>query len=154
MAMKPETMNDILEITQKLHRQLADNLVASAGTSPPEREKLLLEYLAEHEDKLARTLDVFQKESDLGPLDTWFYTYTDRHNIVERDLTQVPFSKMDTAQIAAEIANLHDQLIDLYSHLYERAESDSARKLLSQLLDVEKSKAKLISYESGQSGDF
>ncbi|MDQ2077011.1 hypothetical protein [Marinimicrobium sp. ABcell2] len=154
MVMKPETMNDILEITQKLHRQLADNLVSSADQSPPEREKLLLEYLSEHEDTLARTLDTFQKESDLGPLDTWFYTYTDRHNIVERDLSKIPFGEMDTGEIAAEIANLHDQLIDLYSHLYERAESDSARKVLSQLLDVEKSKGKLISYESGQSGDF
>lgn len=150
MTMIAETMNDVLTITQALHRQLADNLAESASDAP-EREKELLEYLAEHEDELARILEIFQKESDLAPLNTWFYLYTDRHSIVKRNMSQVPFAEMDANEISEEVANFHNQMIDLYSHLHERAESDSARQVLSQLLDVETSKGRTIIFESERS---
>lgn len=150
MAMKPETVNDILTITQNLHRQLADNLANSANKAP-EQSKQLLADMAEYEDDLARTLEIFQKEADLGPLNTWFYLYTDRHSIVERDLSQVPFADMDEEEIADELATLHHQFIDLYTHLHGRAEADSPRQLLSQLLDMETSKGHTIIFESGRS---
>lgn len=150
MPMTPKTMNDILNITENLHRQLADNLAHSANEAP-EANKQLLTEMAEHESELARTLKIFQNEGDAGPLNTWFYLYTDRHNIVDRDLSQVPFARMDTKEIADELATLHNQFIDLYTHLHERAEADSPRQLLSQLLEMETGKGRTIIFESGRS---
>src|SRR5690625_7182751 len=131
MAMKPQTLNDILTVTQGLHRQLADNLAESASEAP-EASKQLLADLAEHEADLARTVKIFQDEADLAPVATWFYLYTDRHSIVERDLSKIPFANMTPDEIAKELAELHNQFIDLFTHLHERAEADSPRQLLSR----------------------
>ena len=152
MAMTPQTMNDVLSITQALHRQLADNLADSASDAPEQSKKLLAD-MAEHEDNLARTLEIFQNESDPGPLNTWFYLYSDRHSIVKRDLSRVPFADMGADEIAEELATLHNQFIDLYTHLHERAEADSPRQLLSQLLEMETTKGRTIIFESGRRAD-
>lgn len=149
MAMKPQTLNDILTATQGLHRQLADNLAESASEAP-EASKQLLADMAEHEDDLARTVKIFQDEADLAPVATWFYLYTDRHSIVERNLSKIPFASMTPDEIAKELAELHNQFIDLFTHLHERAEADSPRQLLSQLLELETTTGQTVMFESGR----
>lgn len=152
MAMIPKTLNDILTTSQILHRQLADNLADSANHAPEQSQELLA-YIAEQEDLLARTLKVFQDEAEPAPLNTWFYLYTDRHSIVDRDLSKVPFASMTPDEIADELAELHNQFIDLFTHLLERAEADSPRQMLSELLDLETSKGHTIMFQSERSAE-
>jgi len=154
MAMEPKSMNDILTLTRQWHRQLSDHLHRSADETGPERNHMLLEYLAEHEQKLAQTLEIFAEKADLRALDTWFYEYTDRHKIIHKDPHQIPFTRMDNHEITAEIAQLHEQLVDLYTHLHQRAESGTAREVLAQLLEIEQSKSKLISFGAERSQDY
>lgn len=154
MAMEPKTMSDVLELTRRWHQQLSQHLHSSAGETGSERNEMLLDYLSEHERKLAATIEDFQRDANLEALNTWLYEYTDRHKIIHRDPHQIPFTRMSTDQITGEIANLHDQLVDLYKHLHERAESDSARETLQQLLDIERSKSRLISFGAERSQDY
>lgn len=154
MAMIPETMHDILDVTRQLHRELSQHLSQSADDNASERSQMLLNYLAEHEERLARTLETFQKKADLGSLDTWFYEYTDRHRVIHLDPAETPFAKMEASEIEQEMGQFHDQLIDLYTHLHERAENNTAKEVLAQLLELETTKAKLISFESGRSQEF
>ena len=154
MAMIPATMDDVLSLTQRFHQQLSDRLSAGARQNARERERLLLEYLAEHENKLARTMETFRERTDLGPLNTWFYEYTDRHKIGQFDPAKLDFKADDCERIASELAELHDQLIDLYTHLYQRAESQSAKQTLEQLLAIERDKTKLMSFESSRASEL
>ncbi|WP_041522283.1 hypothetical protein [Gilvimarinus agarilyticus] len=148
MAMLPKTMDDLLSAIEQYHKGLAEHLSNCADDGAPEREQLLLNYLAEHEKKLADTLSFFREREKLGPLNTWFYAYTDRHPITLRDPRETDFKNLDCEQICAEISNIHEQLLDLYVHLHERAECDSSRRTLDQLLNIERSNAKLLAREA------
>lgn len=144
MAMEPKTMADVLKLTQDWHQKMSKHLASSADATGSERNEMLLNYLSEHEDKLAKTLGTFLEKADLRALDTWFYEYTDRHKVIHQNPSDIPFSQMSNDEITGEIGQLHDQLVDLYTHLHERAESDTARGVLAQLLDIEESQSKTI----------
>tara|TARA_R110000850_G_scaffold6139_27_gene24301 strand:+ start:452 stop:916 length:465 start_codon:yes stop_codon:yes gene_type:complete len=148
MAMLPKTMDELLSTIEQFHKGLADHLTDCADDGSPEREQLLLSYLAQQEQKLAATLGVFRQKESLNSLNTWFYAYTDRHPITLRDPRETDFKNLDCEQICTEITNAHQQLIDLYTHLHERAESDSSRNTLSELLNIEQSNAKLLAREA------
>src|SRR5690625_5260093 len=60
---------------------------------------------------------------------------------------------MTPDEIAKELAELHNQLIDLFTHLHERAEADSPRQLLSQLLELETTTGQTVIFQSGQNED-
>ncbi len=144
MAMEPKTMADVLKLTQDWHHEISKHLQSSAEDTDSERNEMLLNYLSGHEDKLSKTLATFLEKADLRALDTWLYEYTDRHKVIHQDPSDIPFSKMSNDEITGEIGQLHDQLVDLYTHLHERAESDTARDILAQLLDIEESESKTI----------
>ncbi|BFM19428.1 hypothetical protein [Gilvimarinus japonicus] len=148
MAMVPKTMDELLSAIEQFHTGLAAHLVDCADSGAPEREQLLLNYLATHEQKLAETLAFFRQQEALGPLNTWFYAYTDRHPITLRDPREADFKNLDCEKICAEISDTHAQLVDLYEHLHERAECESSRRTLAQLLNIEKSNAKLLAREA------
>lgn len=154
MAMEPKTMSDVLELTRRWHEQLSRHLHSSADETGSERNDMLLEYLSEHERKLAETLEYFQRDADIEALHTWFYEYTDRHKIIHRDPHEIPFTRMSNDEITGEIAGLHNQLVDLYRHLHERAESGTAREVLQQLLDIERSESRLISVGAERSQEM
>lgn len=154
MAMEPKTMSDVLELTRRWHKQLSQHLHSSADETGSERNDMLLEYLSEHEQKLAETLEYFQRDADIEALNTWFYEYTDRHKIIHRDPHEIPFTRMSNDEITGEIAVLHNQLVDLYRHLHERAESETAREVLQQLLDIERSESRLISVGAERSQEM
>lgn len=144
MAMEPKTMADVLQLTQDWHHQISKHLEDSADDTSSERNQMLLDYLSEHEEKLSKTLETFRETADLRALDTWFYEYTDRHKVIHEDPHEIPFSEMSNHEITGKIGKLHDELVDLYHHLHERAESETAKDVLAQLLDIEESKSKII----------
>ncbi len=154
MVMESKTMEDILKLTQAWHAQLSHHLQENADNASSERNKMLLDYLSDHEARLSDILQTFREKADLRALDTWLYEYTDRHKIIHQDPREVPFNQMSDKEISGKIAELHQGLVDLYTHLYSRAESHSARDTLGQLLDIQKNKSKIISAGSERSGEF
>lgn len=154
MAMEPKTMSDVLKLTQDWHHEISKHLQSNAGNTGLERNQLLLDYLSEHEEKLSKTLETFRQKADLRALDTWFYEYTDRHKVVHQDPRDIPFSRMSNDEITGKIGQLHNELVDLYRHLHSRAESDAARDVLAQLLNIEESKSKIISFGARRSQEL
>lgn len=154
MAMEPKTMSDVLKLTQDWHHEISKHLQNNAESTDSERNQMLLDYLSEHEEKLSKTLETFREKADLGALDTWLYEYTDRHKIIHQDPRDIPFKQMSSEEITGEIGQLHNELVDLYNHLHKRAESDAARDVLAQLLDIEENKSKIISFGAKRSQEL
>lgn len=154
MAMEPKTMADVLKLTQDWHHEISKHLEESADETDSERNQMLLDYLSEHEEKLSKTLESFQETADLRALDTWFYEYTDRHKVIHEDPHKIPFSEMSNHEITGKIGKLHDELVDLYKHLHERAESETAKDVLAQLLNIEESKSKIITFNAERSQEL
>jgi len=139
-----ETLRDVLHWTRKFHQRLYHCFQHCVDEDENERARLLLAYLAEHENKLIRVLDGFEKTASSRALNTWCYEYVDRHPILRHKNCDSPFENMSTSEITAEVAHLHQEVINLYRYLNDRAESLSAQDLLKSLKEVEENESMLM----------
>lgn len=154
MVMEAKTMKDVLQLTQDWHCQLSEHLRNHADGISSQRRHMLLDYLSLHEEKLSNILETFLQKSDLGALDTWLYEYTDRHKVIHEDPRNIAFDQMSEEEIAGKVSQLHNGLMDLYTHLYRRAESDSARDLMEQVLNIESSRTKMMHFGAQRMGEL
>lgn len=135
--MQVETLRDVLKWTREFHQHLADCMQHCADQNESERAKLLLEYLAEHEQTLVGVLEGFSNTADENALDTWCYEYLDKHPIIRHEMCDKPYAEMHAGEIITEISHQHGQVIELYRYLRNRAETVTTQELLDQLLSLE-----------------
>lgn len=135
--MEVETLRDILHWTRELHQYLADCIKRGATRNEDQRAKLLLDYLADHERKLAHTLERFEETASPKALDSWVYEYLDRTPITRLPASDRSFSAAGAREAMAEVIELHEQVLSLYHYLQGRAETASTRELLDELTDLE-----------------
>lgn len=139
--MAAQTLNEVLSRTREFHDVLAAGLSDSAAQTDDRRAELLLDYLSDHERKLSAALQELQNSADKKQLDTWFYEFAQKHNVLRTDAQHKPFSEMSTEEIMAEVSNEHEQIIELYRYLYGRALTSSSHELLRELIDLEEHEA-------------
>ncbi|MCP8900649.1 hypothetical protein [Gilvimarinus xylanilyticus] len=154
MAMVPKTLNDLLQHTQVFHAEMAARLGRCGQDEADPRNKMLLQHLALKEQKLAATLAELERDSDWGPLQTWFYEYTDRNPIAAFNLQDIDLKNRSAATISALVADWHEQLVDLFLYLTKRAESDRTEKLARDVLAIESSHARQMSYDMARAEDM
>lgn len=135
--MQVETLKDVLHWTTEFHQHLSKCLAHCATQNDSERAKMLLDYLADHEKKLTHVVSRFEETGDSNALNTWCYEYVNKHPIVQHEYCNAPFSDLDAAQIMSVIVNQHQQVIELYRYLAERAGIPSAKELLEDLWSME-----------------
>ncbi|WP_299018533.1 ATPase [uncultured Photobacterium sp.] len=152
--MQVETLKDVLHWTQEFHRCLADCMQSCVDQSDSERVKLLLKYLAEHEEKLEAVIGKFEKSASENILNTWCYEYFDQHPIIRHKLADCPFSELETDEIISEVTHLHSQVIELYRYLSDRAETESSKELLVELADLEKHEAMRMVHSANRLQDM
>lgn len=146
--MKLETLKDVLHWTGEFHRQLALHLMSGAKVRQDVRVQWLLEYLAAHERLLQHTLLGFQQQASVNALNTWCCEYLDKQPV--RLILALEFSKMSSAEIVAEVMAQHERLIGLYRYLLAKADTESARELLGQLLALEQHEAMRMARDAGR----
>jgi len=139
--MQVETLKDVLNWSREFHQHLASCMHHCADQNESERAKLLLDYLADHEQKLVVVLDGFKKTADVKALNTWCLEYLDKHPIIRHEKCDKPFAQMNADEIITEITHQHGQVIELYRYLRGRDAAPSYRELLDQLLSLEEHEA-------------
>lgn len=152
--MAAQTLNDVLSRTREFHKGLAESLNRSAADNQDVRAKLLLDYLQSHEEKLANALKTFQETAELKQLDTWFYEFAQKHNVIRSGQHHKPFSEMTTDEILAEVMDEHQQVIQLYRYLYGRAGTSPAGELLQELVELEQHEAMLLNREGERTDEL
>ena len=115
--MQVETLRDVLHWTGEFHRHLTECMVHCAGNSENVRSQLLLNYLSEHEKKLAYVVREFEQMGNEHALNTWCYEYLDKHPIIHHEYCDAPFSELSSREIMEVIIHQHKQVIDLYRYL-------------------------------------
>lgn len=135
--MQIETLRDVLHWTTEFHQHLSECLAHCASKNESERAKMLLDYLADHEEKLAYVVERFEKTGDSSALNTWCFEYINKHPIVQHVHCDAPFADLDATQIMAVIVDQHEQIIELYRYLASRAGVPSAMELLESLKSLE-----------------
>lgn len=152
--MQIENLKDVLHWTFQFHQHLAECLIDCVDKNENQRAKILLSYLAEHEEKLAEVIDKFEQTEGSQALNTWCYEYLDKNPIVQHKHCDAPFAELDTLQIMAVIIDQHQQVIELYRYLYSRAVIPAAQELLGNLKSFEEHEVMLMSQAANRLEDI
>lgn len=149
-----KTFGELIEWTRDLHRNLARCLGHCATHHEEERAKALLQYLSSHESELARIVDEFEIQSASNTLETRVYDYL-KHNPIETHRTcDEPYAKLGFQEIYREVLDFHEQVMDLYKMLWEKAEIPEARELLEGLLKMETNESMRLARQIGRMDDL
>jgi hypothetical protein len=152
--MQVETIRDVLNWTVLFHKNLKDSLKNSAKQNKDERARMILNYLSDHEESLEHIVQGFENAADENALDTWCYDYIEKHSIIEHIDTDSLFEELDMPQIMEKIVNHHEQVIELYIHIYSRVDIDSAKNLLDTIRDIEENEIKRIVQSANRFSDM
>tara|TARA_R110001583_G_scaffold6774_11_gene34080 strand:+ start:7619 stop:8077 length:459 start_codon:yes stop_codon:yes gene_type:complete len=152
--MQAENLKDVLDWSIEFHKQLSACLTDSADENENERAKLLLDYLAEHEQSLTKVIIEFEKTASSNALNTWCYEYLDKHPVMKHKHSDVPYAKLDTLQITEAVMHLHQQIIILYRDLAAQTVATSAHELLEELLSLEEHEAMRMSQSANRLEDM
>lgn len=131
--MQVETLRDVLHWTSEFHRHLSESFEHCADDNENVRAQLLLKYLSEHEAQLGHVIHEFEETSDEHALNAWCYEYLDKHPIIHHHYCDAPFAEYTTREIMNAISEQHQQVIELYRYLRNRADIPSAQELLDNL---------------------
>ncbi|OMH31773.1 hypothetical protein [Motiliproteus sp. MSK22-1] len=151
--MQIETIKDVLAWTRELHRYLQKCIHHCSEKSKSDRQMMLLNYLAEHENTLCDVIEKLEASSDDKALNTWCIEYVDKRPISPHGECEGSFSEMKVDEIMAEVFHMHNQVIELYRYLYSRAGASSPKGLLGALLELEQNESIQIALETGRLKD-
>lgn len=149
-----KTFGELIDWTRDLHEHLARCLKHCATQHEEERARALLEYLSSHESELARIVDEFKRQSAKNTLETRVYDYL-RHNPIETHRTcDEAYAKLDFDGIYREVMDFHEQVMDLYKTLSEKAEIPEAQELFEALLEMETHESMRLARQIGRMDDL
>lgn len=133
--MNIERCEDLIDWTSQAHTRLSRCMSEGAEERSDSLAKMLLVYLAQHEQELTRTIARIKEHADPRAL------HTRLHDAVEGDRLALDLSEaygqMSVDEISREIFAIHNQIIDLYRSLETRPGLDRARELLEEMLQLE-----------------
>lgn len=139
--MQVETMGDVMDWTQRAHARMAECLDNCARDTRGERLRMLLDYLSEHERRLAHVLELSKEDASRQALDTWAQEFFEKAPIKPEEACQEDFHDRDIASILQSVLAMHDKMVELYRYLAEKAHAPSTEQLLNSLLDLEQHEA-------------
>jgi hypothetical protein len=134
--MKAETFEDLIKWNADVHDMLADRMHKGAEINSDERAKGLLTYLAGHERTLADIVRKTGGHADEKALNTWLYEHLSEDLLAQNDL-KVDFDNWDYERISEKVFDIHNQIIDLYRSLLERAVTPEAGEVMRELYDMQ-----------------
>jgi hypothetical protein len=152
--MQIETLKDVLHWTAEFHRGLSRCLEHCEDETENDRVRLLLDYLEQHEARLASVVEQFEKKSSSNALNTWCYEYFDKNPVASHRLCNEGYDRLDVNEIMAKILDQHKQVIELYRYLYAQSGASSAKKLLQNLIALEEHEAMQMAQGSNRLGDI
>lgn len=131
--MRFEQTRDVLAHIEAFHHQaglLYRDLHNQAGGV---RVRMLLDYLARHEQNMARSVADFRSESSKVVLDSWF-KYTHDEDIF-KPLRAVDLNREASFDEALELVmSLDAKLLELYREMAERARTPEVKDVFNNLL--------------------
>jgi hypothetical protein len=135
--MKSETFDDLIKWNAGIHEMLADRMRKGADHNSDERAKSLLIYLAGHEQTLAEEVCKFGNRADDRALNTWVSEHVSEE-LLPKNGRKIDFDNWNYEQISKEVVDVHNQVMDLYYAMVERAAIPEAKDVMQELYDLHK----------------
>lgn len=147
--MSVETVFDVMELTRKVHHQLARDLDTRFTLEGKERVRMLLTYLSEHENRLEKVIQQAEDDAAGGALNTWLTDYLNNAPSIRHLLEPQDFVCDEPDVLVGRVLALHENLIGLYQYLTDKAPTPSVKELLGSLLDLERHEAMRMARDVG-----
>ncbi|WP_097458599.1 ATPase [Mangrovitalea sediminis] len=152
--MKIETIGDLIDWTRQLHQTLAQSLGQGIEAQSSERARGLMQYLADHEATLEKTVKEFERQASHKALDTWVYDYMEHRPMQKASLDDNTFADLSVDDISQVVFKWHNEVIDLYRYLQGRADIPEARELIGELLEMETHETQHLASQAGRMNDM
>ncbi len=150
--MSNKTLRDMVLWTEQYHLGLARSLQMGASEAG-ERERMLLDYLIQHENELASLVKRYGEKAGDTALNTWVSAYTEQYEPKERSPSVLSLKGKDTADIIAAIQEEHDHIINIYRHQADFVEG-AANELIRDLVQLEEQQLHRISQSANRLEDL
>lgn len=151
--MYTETLRDALDWTSKFHSDLHDCMMQCSAQSTSEQSSLLLDYLAQHEEKLAQLILAFKQEGDTHALNTWCREHFEKKPVIKQSFSDKPLKDLTPDELLKFVAFKHSQIIDLYKSLLAKAPIPKMTQLLEQLVALEEHEIMVMMRGANQVGE-
>ncbi|WP_372964699.1 ATPase [Marinobacter sp.] len=152
--MEIKTFEDLIDWTKQLHAHLARCLHESADRHKNERASALLDYISSHEALLEKAVAEYERQADPKALQTRLYDYGVHKPLKKNPSCNTDYANMTFDDIARDIFDFHDQVMELYDTLIGKAEISSVKSLLESLKSLEKHEAMLMASQIGRMNDL
>jgi hypothetical protein len=141
--MRFEQTKDVLEHARNFHRKISEFYKEHRDHTDQQRLKLLLDYMSQREQDLARALDSFTEGSSKEVLDTWFQFTCD-----DETLKMCPDALLHDDMTVDDVIRagvaLSQCFIDLFREIATTADSEQVRAVFQSLLESEKREQKRL----------
>ncbi|MFW6092685.1 MAG: hypothetical protein ACODAC_01845 [Pseudomonadota bacterium] len=129
-----ENVDHVLGVLVEMHERLGEVIGELAGRAGGERDRMALRYLAEHQSGRAAALADYRRDADPTLLKQWLQIPFPEE---PGDLIDALGSRGDDASVESLVTEIDGFMDRLLHHLRDRAETDNARALFRDLLDIE-----------------
>lgn len=152
--MTPMTLQELFLWTRDVHCRLARDLDTGHRATRDEPLGYLLDYLAEHEEHLARAIDNFVDDSDPGLLATRVQHYLDNKLPELPAIFPEGVDGAELDQVSGRVLNGHNQIIRVYRELATQLEIPDATELLEALRELEEKETHLLAHQVNRMHDL
>lgn len=138
--MSVDQTRSIIDHAREFHEQVSEYYHRLADAAARTRVRLLLDYMSQHEERLADALTEYEGSAPAKILDTWFQSAgdTDALKTVRKQLESVQIGPDGDVDEVIEVGvQLSECVLAVYRDLAERAEPDSVRQVFESLLGME-----------------
>lgn len=152
--MTPLTLQQIFLWSRDVHRQLAQELDKARAATGDERSGFLFDYLLEHQQRIAESMDQYQQDCAPELLETRVQHYLDNHlpELGELALGSLDGADMDT--ITGQVMDCHNQVIEVYRRLVEQIEVPEVAELADAMRELEEQETHLMAHQVNRMHDL
>ena len=135
--MRFETAREVIEHASAFHQELSDIYQALAADHSPDKTKMLLDYLIQHERELADAINRYKTDTSKGVLDTWFQ-FTHDADILKLAQHDELSAEASVEDVSTFFMSVGDQLIELYEEMASQADEPDLRNVFTNLIEMQR----------------
>lgn len=134
--MRYQTVRDIIDHSKRLHHDLGEFYRSLEDKVQSDRVKMLLNYLARHEEHIEESLKKYTLDANQNLWDEWFQFGPDEK--LTDLVSELKFAATHNLDEVVKMAlAVDDYFIDLYKKLSINASSEKVRELFVNLVEME-----------------
>ena len=151
--MSVQQTRSIIDHVRVFHQWVSQYYHRLAESTQRKRTKLLLDYMSEHEQRLANCLKEYEESAPHKIMDTWLMS-TDAADATQLIADSESVSDMSVDDVIALGIRLSQCAISVYEDLADYSEPESVRETFANLLHLEEKALKQFVRDAGRLEDL